>query len=174
MSREGSQDDLTAFEEGGDQGEAGYNVLLTIEFEEGALAHYVEILGGQSSLGSVGPVPCRQFDLELAEGRRIRYNLIVALGARDAVAMARVLEAEGQEIVAGIFELSRVEGLGYAEAIQQVRRTFPRITCAIVAPYSQEAFESIRHLFKSPDEWLYFDSESVSGPELEQTIRNLI
>lgn len=151
-----------------------HNVLLSIEFEEGVLARYAEILHTDSTISNVGSALGRRFELELGDGRSIEYNLIVALGIQDAKSLVSQFAAQGQEFVAAIFEIADLETSGYTEVLGTIRTVFPNITFAVISPYSEQSFDSIRALFKSPDEWLYFDSESVSGPELEQMIRNLI
>ena len=157
------------------------NVLLCVEFEEDVLARYRDILGsaGDTQLRLVvsksGNIVARQFEAILPDGQVVPYNLIVAMGGQEAISMAADVHGQGDEIVAGFFELRQTEDqFGYAHAINEIRRIFPRITCAVCAPHDPTLFQTIAALFQSPDEWLYFDRSEISRSELEHTILNLI
>ncbi|MBI4611989.1 MAG: SpoIIE family protein phosphatase [Planctomycetes bacterium] len=161
--------------------ESIYNVLLCVEFEEDVLAHYKDMLGtardtdARLVVSKSGKIFARRFEIALPTGETVKYNLIMAMGGKDAVEIAADLHEQGDEIVVGFFELRETEeGTGHAGAIQEIRKHFPKITCGVVAPYSEAHFRRIADLFGSPDEWLYFDGNLITRPELEHTIGNLI
>lgn len=101
-------------------------------------------------------------------------NLHLAESGEEALAIAKELVANGESLAAGFFDMKlAVGGMDGVETIKAIRAVDPHVLCAVVTAYTDYSIESIRAIFTSQDEWVYFSKPFTEG-ELRQAALNLV
>ncbi|MFQ5454684.1 MAG: diguanylate cyclase [Nitrospirota bacterium] len=101
------------------------------------------------------------------------FRILTAVNGDEAVKIVNKETMNGRKIAAGFFDMVMPDGMDGLETIKKIKEIDNEILCAIVTAYNDRPLSSLQSIFRSPDEWIYFNKPFTSG-ELEQTAFNLI
>ncbi len=157
--------------------EANYTVLLSVDYDESVLRRYNELFktsqikGGSTK--SFNNLYISERNLTINDDLEIHYDLVLALGAEDAVDITKRICQEGGQIAVAFFDLP-IKAPDLIPLVGSIKGLFPSMVCA-VATEEELRFRgtSSQSLFLSPSEWLYYQS-SNNPEQMEQLIAHLI
>jgi putative nucleotidyltransferase with HDIG domain len=157
------------------------NTILCVDDDEGILEFYAHALSPEmrGAIESLREARARRRSWRLDEEPVApvtppdTFRLLTARSGEEAVERVRLELAEGRSVAAGFFDMKMPGGIDGMETIRRIKEIDPRIMCAVVTAYTDRAISQLATVFKSQDEWIYFNKPFTEW-ELVQAVRNLV
>ncbi|TET68982.1 MAG: diguanylate cyclase [Candidatus Zixiibacteriota bacterium] len=167
---------------GGTMIDKGQNrTVLFVDDEESILESYRMILEAKraDNFEELLAVRERRHKPEdVSENRSVRadfsdYNILLASSGEEAVEIVRRQTEAGERVAAGFFDMHMPGGIDGLETIRRIKAIDPDMLCAVVTAFTDRSIDQIGAVFKSQDEWIYFNKPFSKG-ELIQTVISLV
>lgn len=144
--------------------------IICVDAEEESLKLYKKVLSSFSNLLEASTTQ-KYSNLNASESS---YAVYPAMSGKAAIRTALEVKTNGKDISVGFFDVSVGGEINGLNTIQEIKRIFPSLLCAIVTEETTIAVtDAVRRSFQSQDEWLYI-KKPFSEEELVQTACNLV
>jgi diguanylate cyclase (GGDEF)-like protein len=101
------------------------------------------------------------------------YDVLLASSGEEAVEIVRQQMEGGRRVAAGFFDMHMPGGIDGLETIRRIKAIDPGMLCAVVTAFTDRSIDQIGAVFRSQDEWIYFNKPFTKG-ELIQTVISLV
>ena len=145
--------------------------ILAVDDEEAILQVYIDILGKRHS--QADSIIARRMGGTQPFRHELEYEIFLARSGIEALQIVENEVNKGNHFAAGFFDMKMPGGMDGLETIRQVKLMDPDMLVAVVTAYTDHSVEQIGSLFKSQDEWIYFNKPFTHG-ELKQTALHLV
>lgn len=156
--------------ESGVNSEYSWNMnVICVDAEEETLKLYKKVLS--NSANQLGPSITTKWS---SASQDQNYAVYPAMSGKAAIRTALEAKTNAQDLAVGFFDVSIKGEMDGINTIEEIKRIFPSLLCAIVTDEtSMDVSAAVRNSFESQDEWLYI-KKPFSEEELMQTACNLV
>lgn len=156
--------------ESGVNSEYSWNMnVICVDAEEETLKLYKKVLS--NSANQLGPSITTKWS---SASQEQNYAVYPAMSGKAAIRTALEAKTNAQDLAVGFFDVSIKGEMDGINTIEEIKRIFPSLLCAIVTDEtSMDVSAAVRNSFESQDEWLYI-KKPFSEEELMQTACNLV
>lgn len=163
-----------------------YNrTILCVDDEDGILDFYRQWLTQSSNDDPMASLTLRRARRKAGAGEEPglgnsvfgftpgQYNLITARSGEEALDKIRELRSRGESVAVGFFDMKMPGGMDGFDTIKSAKELDPQMLVAVVTAYHDRALSSIASVFRSQDEWIYFNKPFTHN-ELVQATNHLV
>ena len=144
--------------------------IICVDAEEEALKLYKKVLSRFSTFLEASAT----HKYSSMNSDSSNYSVYPAMSGKAAIRTALEAKTNAKDIAVGFFDVSVGGDIDGLNTIQEIKRIFPSLLCAIVTEETTlDVADAVRSSFQSQDEWLFI-KKPFSEEELMQTACNLV